>query len=109
MSFTRIRGGVGFLSGYLGAFNFLLVRRPAPTHGGWSMKPAHSKPAGIRRVLVLVDESNVTSSAKAANRKLAWLKLQEFLVRGRELLETVIYAGLPPAMPEWQAERDKKN
>jgi uncharacterized LabA/DUF88 family protein len=56
-----------------------------------------------------VDESNVTSSAKAANRKLDWLKLQQFLVRERELIETVIYAGLPPAMPEWQAERDKKN
>lgn len=38
-----------------------------------------------------------------------WLKLQEFLVRDRELIEMVIYAGLPPAMSEWQAERDKKN
>ena len=53
------------------------------------MKRTHSKPTGIRRVLVLVDESNVTSSAKAANRKLDWLKLQEFLARGRDLLETV--------------------
>lgn len=60
-------------------------------------------------MLVLVDESNATSSAKASNRKLDWLKLQDFLVRDRELIETVIYAGLPPAMPEWQAERDKKN
>ena len=58
---------------------------------------------------MLVDESNVTSSAKASNRKLDWLKLQEHLVRGRELIEMVIYAGLPPAMAEWQAERDKKN
>ena len=73
------------------------------------MKRAPSKPATSRRVLILVDESNVTSSAKAANRKLDWLKLQEFLLDGRELIEAVIYAGLPPAMPEWQAERDKKN
>jgi uncharacterized LabA/DUF88 family protein len=58
---------------------------------------------------VLVDESNITSSAKGANRKLDWLRLQEFLVRDRELIEMVVYAGLPPAMPEWQAERDKKN
>ena len=58
---------------------------------------------------MLVDESNVTSSAKAANRKLDWLKLQEHLVRDRQLIETVIYAGLPPAMAEWQTERDKKN
>ncbi len=73
------------------------------------MKRKPSKTAGIRRVLILVDESNVTSSAKASNRKLDWLKLQEYLVRERELVEMVIYAGLPPAMPEWQTERDKKN
>ena len=73
------------------------------------MKRTPSKPTEPRRVLVLVDASNVTSSAKVANRKLDWLKLQEFLVRGRELLETVVYAGLPPAMTEWQAEREKKS
>lgn len=73
------------------------------------MKRKPSKLTGTQRVLILVDESNVTSSAKAFNRKLDWLKLQEYLVRDRELLEMVIYAGLPPAMPEWQAERDKKN
>lgn len=56
-----------------------------------------------------MDESNITSSAKAAGRKLDWLALQEHLLAGRQLIETVVYAGLPPAMPEWQAERDKKN
>ena len=73
------------------------------------MKRSTANPAKSLRVLILVDESNITSSAKAANRKLDWLKLQEHLVRERHLIETVIYAGLPPAMPEWQAERDKKN
>ena len=62
-----------------------------------------------RRVLVFVDESNVTSTAKVSNRKLDWIKLRDFLVKQRELLEMVVYAGLPPAMPEWQLERDKKN
>jgi uncharacterized LabA/DUF88 family protein len=62
-----------------------------------------------RRVLVFVDESNVTSSAKASRRKLDWIQLRDFLVKQRELVEMVIYAGLPPAMPEWQSERDKKN
>lgn len=61
------------------------------------------------RVLIFVDESNVTSSAKAANRKLDWIQLRDFLVRERQLIEAVVYAGLPPAMPLWQAERDKKN
>jgi uncharacterized LabA/DUF88 family protein len=73
------------------------------------VKRATANPARIRRVLVLVDESNITSSAKGANRKLDWMKLQEYLVRERELIEMVVYAGLPPAMTEWQAERDKKN
>ncbi len=73
------------------------------------MKRSPANPSRILRVLVLVDESNVTSAAKAANRKLDWEKLREHLVRDRHLIETVIYAGLPPAMAEWQAERDKKN
>jgi uncharacterized LabA/DUF88 family protein len=62
-----------------------------------------------RRVLILVDESNVTSAAKGAGRKLDWEKLREHLAAGREVVEMVVYAGLPPAMPEWQAERDRKN
>src|SRR6185436_12166485 len=62
-----------------------------------------------RRVLIFVDESNVTSTAKTFNRKLDWLKLRDSLVGDRELIEMVVYAGLPPAMPEWQVERDKKN
>ena len=64
------------------------------------------------RVLVLVDESNVGSSVRTAGRGLDWIKLREFLAgpsTGRELIEMVVYAGLPPAMPIWQEERDKKN
>src|SRR5262245_25899633 len=64
------------------------------------------------RVLVLVDESNVGSSVRTAGRGLDWLKLREFLAgpnTGRVLIEMVVYAGLPPAIPTWQDERDKKN
>jgi uncharacterized LabA/DUF88 family protein len=63
-------------------------------------------------MLVLVDESNVGSSVRTAGRGLDWLKLREFLAgpnTGRELIEMVVYAGLPPAIPAWQEERDKKN
>ncbi len=73
------------------------------------MKRPAAQPTSPRRVLIFVDESNVTSSAKVSNRKLDWLKLRDFLVRDRELLEMVVYAGLPPAMTEWQAERDREN
>ena len=64
------------------------------------------------RVLVLVDESNVGSSVRTAGRGLDWLRLREFLAgadSGRDLIEMVVYAGLPPAIPLWQEERDKKN
>jgi uncharacterized LabA/DUF88 family protein len=64
------------------------------------------------KVLVLVDESNVGSSVRTAGRGLDWLKLRDFLAgpnTGRDLIEMVVYAGLPPAIPNWQEERDKKN
>jgi uncharacterized LabA/DUF88 family protein len=64
------------------------------------------------RVLVLVDESNIGSSVRTAGRGLDWLRLREFLTgpdSGRELIEMVVYAGLPPPIPLWQEERDKKN
>lgn len=49
---------------------------------------------------------------RTAGRGLDWLKLREFLAgpnTGRDLIEMVVYAGLPPAMTIWQEERDKKN
>jgi len=64
------------------------------------------------RVLVLVDESNIGSAVRAAGRGLDWLKLRDFLAgteSGRDLIEMVVYAGLPPPIPLWQEERDKKN
>lgn len=64
------------------------------------------------RVLIFVDESNVVSSARSMGHGIDWLKLRDHLTmaaRGRELIEMVIYAGLPPAIPDWQGELDKKN
>src|SRR5437588_4374788 len=76
------------------------------------MRKKDSDRAVRSTVLILVDESNVGSSVRTAGRGLDWLKLREFLAgpnTGRELIEMVIYAGLPPAIPAWQDERDKKN
>jgi len=64
------------------------------------------------RVLIFVDESNVVASVRSVNRNLDWLALRDHLTnadKGRELIEMVVYAGLPPAMTEWQNEREKKN
>jgi uncharacterized LabA/DUF88 family protein len=76
------------------------------------MQKKNSNTAAHSRVLVLVDESNVGSSVRTVGRGLDWIKLRDFLAgpnTGRELIEMVVYAGLPPAMPIWQEERDKKN
>ncbi len=72
----------------------------------------NAEPTCTHRVLVLVDESNVVSSAWISNRNLDWLKLRDFFGDekcGRELIEMVVYVGLPPAMAVWQNEREKKN
>src|SRR5881394_2894622 len=76
------------------------------------MQKKNSNTSARSRVLVLVDESNVGSSVRTVGRGLDWIKLRDFLAgpnTGRELIEMVVYAGLPPAMPIWQEERDKKN
>src|SRR6266704_6972751 len=76
------------------------------------MQKKDSIPAPRLKVLILVDESNVGSSVRTAGRGLDWLKLRDFLAgpnSGRDLIEMVVYAGLPPAAPMWQDERDRKN
>jgi len=76
------------------------------------MRRKDSNTPSRSKVLVLVDESNVGSSVRSAGRGLDWLKLRDFLAgpgTGRDLIEMVVYAGLPPATPVWQEERDKKN
>jgi uncharacterized LabA/DUF88 family protein len=80
----------------------VLMTKKAKTQG-----PTHTT-----RVLVLVDESNVVSSAWAVKRSMDWVKLRDFLCgadRGRTLIEMVVYVGLPPVMPVWQIEREKKS
>ena len=75
-------------------------------------KRNHQGAAARPKLLVLVDESNVGSSVRTAGRGLDWLKLRDFLAgpnTGRDLIEMVVYAGLPPAIPTWADERDKKN
>src|SRR5881628_4239100 len=76
------------------------------------MRRKDSNTSARSRVLILVDESNVGSSVRTAGRGLDWIKLRDFLAgpaTGRDLIEMVVYAGLPPAIPMWQDERDKKN
>jgi uncharacterized LabA/DUF88 family protein len=67
--------------------------------------------ASTYKVLALVDESNLMGSARAFNRRLDWQRLRQYLINadeGREAIEFVVYVGLPPSMPAYQEQRDKK-
>ena len=63
------------------------------------MRKKDSNSHARSRVLALVDELNVSSCVRTAGRGLDWLKLRDFLAvpnTARDLIEMVIYAGLPP-------------
>ncbi len=65
------------------------------------------------RLMVFVDEANVTRAAsKNFKRNFDWLKFRDYLENkvgpDRELVEMVIYVGLPPATPEWMDKREAK-
>ncbi|MGL4208319.1 MAG: NYN domain-containing protein [Candidatus Adiutrix sp.] len=65
------------------------------------------------RLLVFVDEANVTRAAsKNFRRNFDWLKFREYLELkigdDRQLVEMVIYVGVPPATAEWAEKREAK-
>ena len=63
-----------------------------------------------RRVLILADSDNTFLAAQSFNRRLDWQKIRDYLAdpkEGRELIEMVIYVGLPPARERF--ERTTKN
>lgn len=62
----------------------------------------------MNRTLIFVDEGNLTGICSKLNRSIDWLKLREFLSRDKHLLETFVYAGLPPTTPEWSEFRGKR-
>ena len=65
----------------------------------------------IRRVLILADSDNTFLSAQSFNRKVDWQKIRDYLANpneGRELIEMVIYVGLPPAKERFQEQRKTK-
>ena len=58
------------------------------------------------RVLVFVDEANICLSAsRNYNKTIDWPKFRDYLENygdgPREIVEMVIYAGLPPATSDW--------
>ena len=65
------------------------------------------------RVLVFVDEANICLSAsRSYNKSIDWQLFRDYLAgygdSPRELVEMVVYAGLPPATSEWIERRHAK-
>jgi uncharacterized LabA/DUF88 family protein len=62
----------------------------------------------VNRTLIFIDEGNLTGICSKLNRSIDWLKLREYLSRDKDMLETFVYAGLPPTTPEWAEFRGKR-
>jgi uncharacterized LabA/DUF88 family protein len=65
------------------------------------------------RLLVFVDEANVTRAAsKNFNKNFDWLRFRDYITNygdaPRELVEMVVYVGLPPPLNEWMDKRESK-
>lgn len=66
---------------------------------------------GFRRVLILADSDNTRIAAQSFNRQISWEKIRDYLANpdeGRELIEMVIYVGLPPAKDRFEEQRKTK-
>ena len=71
----------------------------------------------MKRILIFVDEANFAHAAYQAGKKTDYLALADYLAdegHDRQLVEMVVYLGLPPAMRyedmphEWQQRHDAK-
>ena len=69
------------------------------------------EPGNIHKVMVVADCDNTSMAAQNFNRKINWHKMRDYLAdpkEGRELIEMVIYIGLPPAKERFEEQRKSK-
>lgn len=62
----------------------------------------------MNRTLIFIDEGNLTGICSKLNRSIDWNKLRDHLSYEKDVLETFIYAGLPPTTTEWVEFRTKR-
>lgn len=65
----------------------------------------------LHRVMIIADGDNAFMAAQNFNRKINWHKVRDYLAdpkEGRELIEMVIYIGLPPARERFEEQRKSK-
>ncbi|WP_339382190.1 NYN domain-containing protein [Aetokthonos hydrillicola] len=61
--------------------------------------------------MIIADGDNAFMAAHNFNRKIDWCKMRDYLAdpkEGRELIEMVIYIGLPPAKERFEEQRKSK-
>lgn len=64
-----------------------------------------------RKVMVFADADNTYLSAQSFNRQTNWTKIRNYLAdpdEGRELIEMVLYVGLPPDRERFANQRKAK-
>ncbi|MGA9377273.1 MAG: NYN domain-containing protein [Phormidium sp.] len=64
-----------------------------------------------RQVMIFADSDNTFLAAQSFNRKIDWLKIRDYLANpaeGRELIEMVLFVGLPPARERFEEQRKTK-
>jgi uncharacterized LabA/DUF88 family protein len=66
------------------------------------------KAPGRGRTIILVDEGNLTGICGKLNRSIDWIQFRESLSAGRDVIETFVFAGLPPPTPDWADFRNKR-
>ena len=65
----------------------------------------------LHRVVIIADGDNAFMAAQNFNRKINWHKMRDYLAdpkEGRELIEMVIYLGLPPSKERFEEQRKSK-
>ena len=67
--------------------------------------PQTIPPNPRKRTLIFIDLANLESALRRAHQAIDWHLFRDVLAEGKEVLEAVIYAGLPPATAVFAKQR----
>jgi uncharacterized LabA/DUF88 family protein len=69
--------------------------------------PQTIPPNPRKRTLIFIDLANLTNAVADIGRAIEWPSFKQVLAEGREVLEILVYAGLPPATTGLSAARTR--
>src|ERR1035441_905724 len=73
-----------------------------------NLKPSLAQtipPNSRKRTLIFIDLANLNSATGQINETIDWELFRDVLAEGREVLEAVVYAGVPPAIRDFAKQR----